>query len=124
MRRLAKRSTLAFVVAAIAALALVQLALGAAGPRASSTTDQVRGKEFSFKLSTRSSRRPGKVRFTFRNVGTVQHDFRINGKQTPLIRPGKSASIVVNFKKPGTYRYICTVPGHAAAGMRGVFTVR
>jgi uncharacterized cupredoxin-like copper-binding protein len=25
---------------------------------------------------------------------------------------------------PGTYRYLCPVPGHARAGMTGVFTVR
>jgi uncharacterized cupredoxin-like copper-binding protein len=23
------------------------------------------------------------------------------------------------FAKPGTYEYLCTVPGHAAAGMKG-----
>jgi plastocyanin len=25
---------------------------------------------------------------------------------------------------PGTYRYLCPVPGHAQQGMAGIFTVR
>ena len=37
---------------------------------------------------------------------------------------GKTARLVVTFKKKGKYTYLCTVPGHAAAGMKGVFTVR
>jgi len=52
------------------------------------------------------------------------HNFKIDGKKTPLLQPGKSAALVVTFKKPGKYSYLCTVPGHAAAGMKGVFTVR
>ena len=51
------------------------------------------------------------------------HDFKINGKQTPLIQPGKTAKLVVTFKKKGTYPYLRTAPGHAEAGMKGVFTV-
>jgi uncharacterized cupredoxin-like copper-binding protein len=30
----------------------------------------------------------------------------------------------VTFAKKGRYPYSCTVPGHAAAGMKGTFTVR
>src|SRR3954451_7617899 len=126
MRRPTMRSMLALVVLVITVLALVQFATAATGSRgrASATADQVRGTEFSFKLSARSVRGPGKVTFNFRNVGAVRHDFKINGKKTSLIGPGKTAKLVVTFKKAGRYRFICTVPGHAAAGMRGVFTVR
>jgi uncharacterized cupredoxin-like copper-binding protein len=52
------------------------------------------------------------------------HDFRINGKKTPLIRPEATARLTVTFRTKGRYPYVCTVPGHAAAGMKGVFTVR
>jgi uncharacterized cupredoxin-like copper-binding protein len=64
------------------------------------------------------------VVFVFKNVGHLVHDFKINGKKTPLLQPGKTAKLVVRFGKPGKYRYLCSVPGHAAAGMQGVFTVR
>ena len=84
----------------------------------------VRGGEFFFRLSKKSIARPGKVTFVFKNIGHVSHDFKISGKRTPLERPGKTARLVVTFKKKGKYTYLCTVPGHAAAGMKGVFTVR
>jgi uncharacterized cupredoxin-like copper-binding protein len=64
------------------------------------------------------------VTFVFKNVGHVLHDFTISGKKTPLIQPGQTARLVVTFKKKGKCPYMCTVPGHAAAGMKGVFTVR
>ena len=85
---------------------------------------QVKGGEFFFRLSTKSTAKPGKVTFVFKNVGHVAHDFKINGKQTALLQPGKTAKLVVTFKKKGKYSYLCTVPGHAEAGMKGVFTVR
>ena len=88
------------------------------------TTVQVKGGEFFFRLSTKAAAKPGTVTFVFTNVGHVQHDFRINGKQTPLTSPGQTARLVVTFKKKGSYAYLCTVPGHAAAGMKGVFAVR
>ena len=94
-------------------------ASGNAGSSASTqgTAIQVKGGEFFFRLPTKSTAKPGKVTFVFKNIGHVTHDFKINGKQTPLIQPGKTAKLVVTFKK-GKYPYLCTVPGHAAAGMK------
>jgi uncharacterized cupredoxin-like copper-binding protein len=40
-----------------------------------------------------------------------------------VLSPGKSATLRVTFLRKGRYPYKCTVPGHAAAGMKGVFTV-
>jgi uncharacterized cupredoxin-like copper-binding protein len=126
MRQFTIRSMFTFAAVAIAALALAQLGSARTDRQATptATTIQVRGGEFFFKLSTKSIRKPGKVTFVFKNVGHVQHDFKINRKSTPLIGPGKTAKLVVTFKKKGKYSYVCTVPGHAAAGMKGVFTVR
>ena len=62
--------------------------------------------------------------FTFTNIGHVAHDFKIDGKVTPLIQPGQTTKLAVTFTKAGTYPYLCTVPGHAEAGMKGSFTVR
>jgi uncharacterized cupredoxin-like copper-binding protein len=116
------------LVAAVATtmLAFTQISSAHAEPRAraAATTIQVTGKEFSFALSAKSIPRPGTVTFNFKNAGTMAHDFRINGKQTPMTRPGKTAKLVVTFKSKGNYHYLCTVPGHAAAGMKGVFPVR
>ena len=126
MKQLTIRSASALAAVAIAALALIPLASARIDRHstATATPDQVKGGEFFFRLAAKSAAKPGKATFVFRNVGHVLHDFRINGKQTPLIAPGKTATLVVTFKKKGKYVFLCTVPGHAAAGMKGVFTVR
>ena len=126
MTRPASRSTVAIAAVALSALALIPPASARVDSQATATatTVQVNGGEFFFKLSTKSAAKPGKVTFALKNVGHVLHDLKINGKTTPLIQPGKTAKLVVTFKKKGTYAFLCTVPGHAAAGMRGVFKVR
>jgi uncharacterized cupredoxin-like copper-binding protein len=107
------------------ALGLVQLASANVPQTAhAAATTQVKGREFRFTLSSKSVAKPGTVTFNFTNTGTVAHDFKIDGKTTPLVQPGHTAKLVVQFKKTGKFSYLCTVPGHAAAGMRGVFTVR
>ena len=126
MRRFTIRSVSVLGAVAIASLTLVQLGSASSDRQASvtATTVTVRGGEFFFKLSTKSIATPRKVTFVFKNVGHVLHDFKIDGKQTSLTQPGRTARLVVTFKKKGPYPYLCTVPGHAQAGMKGVFSVR
>jgi uncharacterized cupredoxin-like copper-binding protein len=87
-------------------------------------TVRVRTGEMFFRLSQRTLPSPGRVTFVVTNGGHVAHDFRINGKKTALIRPHGTARLTVAFRKKGRYPYVCTVAGHAAAGMKGVFRVR
>ena len=117
------RFLLVLATAAIAVLALAGAAQ-ASTTRAAATTTQVKAGEFFFKLSSKSLAKPGKVTFVVKNVGKVDHDFKIDGKRTALLKPGATAKLVVTFKKAGKYQYLCTVFGHAAAGMEGTFTVR
>ena len=125
MSSLPVRSASAITTIVVALLALTPATASvAAGAHARAAKDTVGAKEFSFKLSRHSIRRPGKVAFTVKNNGSIAHNFKINGKSTPNLQPGKTAHLSVSFKKRGRYRYLCTEPGHAAAGMRGVFTVR
>jgi uncharacterized cupredoxin-like copper-binding protein len=82
----------------------------------------VKASEFKFVLSKKTARR-GVVVFKITNVGTIKHDFQIKGRKTRLISHGQSATLRVTFLRKGHYPYKCTVPGHAAAGMKGVFTI-
>jgi uncharacterized cupredoxin-like copper-binding protein len=118
------RPVLVLAAFVIGALAVVPLAPAHTDRQAAAaaTTIQVKGGEFFFRLSSKTAK-PGKATFVFKNIGHVSHDFKINGKRTPLISPGKTAKLVVTLKK-GRHPYLCTVPGHAAAGMKGVFAVR
>ena len=116
------------IIAALVVAALTPAGLASARTdapaAAASTTVSVSGKEFSFHLSKTSIPKPATVTFSFHNAGTMKHDFAIGGKKTPLIGRGKTARLTVTFHKKGRFKYICTVPGHAQAGMKGVFTVR
>ena len=97
--------------------------VGSASPSSASATKVlVAASEFKFVLSKKVVP-AGTVTFVVTNKGHVSHDFKIKGKKTPLLSPGKSATLKVVFTK-GKYPYLCTVPGHAAAGMKGVFTVK
>ena len=107
-------------------LALVPV-IGSAAAAPSSTTAATRVTvnmtDFRFALS-RSSVNKGTVTFRVVNKGKVIHDFKIAGKKTPIFKTGQRGTLRVRFSRPGRYRYICTVPGHVAAGMWGSLRVR
>jgi uncharacterized cupredoxin-like copper-binding protein len=96
-----------------------------ASPKAKSATTKINvaASEFKFGFSKRSIPAAGTVVFTVKNTGKISHNFKIAGKVTPNLLPGKSAKLTVKFTKKGHYAYSCTLPGHAAAGMRGTFSV-
>jgi len=115
------------VLGVLVALALAGLATGVLAASGSPgdrsvTRVTVTATEFRFVLSKRSVS-TGTVVFTVVNAGRLSHDFEIGGKRTPLLAPGKSATLRVTFAKKGRYPFRCTVAGHAAAGMRGVLVV-
>jgi uncharacterized cupredoxin-like copper-binding protein len=120
----------------IIALAAAALAAGGASAQAARQPQQVgvarasaliksvnvTATEFKFVLSTKTAKR-GVVSFRIKNIGKLGHDFSINGRKTRVISPGKSATLRVVFLRKGHYPYTCTVPGHASAGMKGIFTI-
>ena len=118
-------SLAARITSAAALLAVLGVvAAPALGSRthASATAVTVTATEFKFKLS-KTSVPHGSVTFTLVNKGKLAHDFKIGGKKTALVKPGKSAKLTVTLKA-GKLAYLCTVPGHAAAGMKGKLTVK
>ena len=96
-----------------------------ASPQAANATTHitVAASEFKFVFSKRSIPAVGTVIFTVVNKGKISHDFKIAGKKTANLLPGKSAKLTVKFTKKGHYAYLCTLPGHAGAGMKGTFSV-
>jgi uncharacterized cupredoxin-like copper-binding protein len=115
-----KRIVSLVAVFAVAATTLFAVVAYAGSASATATSVSVTSKEFSFKLSRKSAPH-GKVTFKLTNKGSLKHDFQIAGKKTKLLGKNKSDSITVTLKKGKKYTYICTVPGHAAAGMKGSF---
>jgi uncharacterized cupredoxin-like copper-binding protein len=113
------------VAASVALLAaVVVLPAAARSHHAAATVTVTAGKpsEFKFALSVKSVTH-GKVTFHVVNKGKITHNFKIAGKKTPNLASGKSANLTVTLKK-GKIAYECAVPGHAAAGMKGVLVVK
>src|SRR5690242_10494205 len=57
------------------------------------------------------------VQITLNNSGQMQHDWSLNqGAAQPVkivANAGQSASGTFTIQQPGTYTFICSVPGHA-----------
>lgn len=71
--------------------------------------------------------KPGEVTIDFDNPATLEHNVAIerSGEEiatSETIAKGKTS--VSADLAPGAYTFLCTVPGHAEAGMEGVLTVR
>jgi len=82
--------------------------------------------QIAFDTTTLASK-PGKVTIDFDNPSALEHDVAIeqNGKQIAIsetIAKGKTS--VTAELEPGTYTFLCTVPGHAEAGMEGTLTIK
>jgi uncharacterized cupredoxin-like copper-binding protein len=115
------------VLAIVAALASLAWALPAGAHQSTvraTTVTVTAGKpsEFRFTLSKKAAVH-GTVTFKVTNKGSLPHDFKISGHKTKLLSPGQSQSLKITFAKKGSYPYLCTVTGHAAAGMKGTFKV-
>ena len=123
---------------AVAVFALLAVATAQAKPAHVATTVTVtagKPSEFGYTLSTKTFKH-GSVTFNVTDGGTVPHDFKVCsapvkndaastciGHGTKLISPGQSQKLTVTFAKAGSYEYLCTVPGHALAGMKGLLKV-
>jgi uncharacterized cupredoxin-like copper-binding protein len=119
-----KGSTLVVLIAVVSLIAAVS-AFGGKSSTDATTVAVTAGKptEFRFTLSKRTVAK-GITTFKVTNKGAIKHDFKIAGKKTVALATGKTATLRVTFTKAGRYAYLCTLPGHAVAGMKGTLTVK
>ena len=119
-----KGSALVVLIAVVSLVAAVA-AFGGKSSTDATTVAVTAGKpsEFKFTLSKKTVPK-GITTFKVTNKGTIRHDFKIAGKKTVALATGKTATLRVTFKKAGKYAYLCTLPGHAAGGMKGTLTVK
>jgi len=101
---------------------------GTEGAEGSATTLQLAADPSALAFDkTELTAKPGEVTIDFDNPSPIPHNVVIeeDGKELAGFEPiaeGKEA--VSADLKAGTYTFLCTVPGHAEAGMEGTLTVK
>ena len=70
---------------------------------------------------------PGSITVRSLNKSSTGHNIAVEGPGVnaagPVVSNGGVSEVKVTLK-PGTYTFLCTVPGHAAAGMKGALIVK
>jgi len=69
---------------------------------------------------------PGDVTIRITNNGTIAHNFAIPDRSltTGDLLPGESKTVTVKNATEGDLDFICTIPGHADSGMKGMVMVQ
>jgi mono/diheme cytochrome c family protein len=69
----------------------------------------------------------GPLELIMKNLASIQHNIALEGggvnEKGPVVGKGGTSHVSANLKS-GKYTFLCTVPGHAAGGMKGTLTVR
>ncbi len=134
-----------------ALLALFTLALAACGGGASApagggdtsatgpTTLTIKGQDIAFDVNALRANAGNEIIVNFENVGTLEHNWVLlplgmdpltavesdvlPGADAGILQGGESVSFSFSAPPAGVYDYVCTVEGHAVAGMVGKLTV-
>ncbi len=85
----------------------------------------ITGRDFRFEPAEVTVRAGEWVIVEFTNTDTVIHDWMVEGIPNVDVpaRPGQTARLRFVLDTPGTYMVMCSIPGHAEAGMMGTLVV-
>jgi len=124
MRRIA-----IFCVMALAGLGLAVWVQTSAGGQSNGSV-QIVETEMRFSPNRIEARVGQPIRITIVNRGAQRHDLAFPSLEMPnlqgvetLLQPGQSTTLTMTFDHPGAYEFLCTIPGHAEAGMTGAVFV-
>ena len=84
---------------------------------------EVTGFDLGFTPATITVDAPGAYEVTLVNTGTILHDIAFPDGSTIVAKAGETASAVVTVPADGL-SFICSIPGHADAGMKGEISVK
>jgi uncharacterized cupredoxin-like copper-binding protein len=116
------------VAVALAAVALLAGCGGGGGTSQPAGSTKVTMTEYKFDPSDLTVPH-GKAVFFLVNSGTTQHDMAITDSSgnriavSELVSAGDSVVFTVDNIAAGSYKILCTQPGHADLGMKGTLTV-
>jgi nitrite reductase (NO-forming) len=66
---------------------------------------------------------PGKYEFKLDNTGSIPHDLTFADGTKVVANPGETKTEVVNVPAEGI-TFLCSIPGHADAGMKGTVSIK
>ena len=129
-------SKVSALVVACLALGSIAVPSAVASSTLVTTINVTAGKpsEFHFTFSKTTAKR-GIIVFKVVNAGKLSHDFKFcskrtstlatscTGRSTKMLSHGQSTTLRVTVLLKGSYEFLCTVPGHAASGMKGLIKV-
>ena len=78
--------------------------------------------DLGFKPSTLEVSAAGDYEVTLVNTGSAPHDITLPDGQTIAAEAGKTVTATLTIPEGGT-TFLCSIPGHAAAGMTGSFSI-
>ena len=118
-----RRVVLGIVAGAVTALVV---AVGALGGTAAPEPQRVAVgmTEFKFTVAPKTVRKGAVITFAVTNKGGIAHNLKIAAKKTSVIAAGNRGTLKVTFQKAGRFAFLCTLPSHADAGMKGVLIVK
>lgn len=81
-------------------------------------------EEYQFSPASLTVQEGHSIGVTFRNNGTVDHEFSIKDFDFHIhLAPGETGQASFVATEEGTYSFGCYIPGHFEAGMKGTLTV-
>ena len=81
-------------------------------------------QDIRFDVNTLTVKAGQPVVLTYTNEGVIDHSLQIDGVLAEQkVRPGQTQRFEFEIQTPGTYKYLCALPGHEQAGMLGTLTV-
>lgn len=109
------------------------------GPTPVADVHHVKARDLAFDQTQLAVPVGAEVTLNLTNVGALEHNWvlvndavepalatpadAINQAASEILAGGKSTTLTFTAPAAGSYQYICTVPGHALAGMVGTLTV-
>jgi nitrite reductase (NO-forming) len=119
------------LAAAVALVVAIGAVTGAIGNDPSTGSAEIVMEDLRFTPNQLNARVGLPLRVRLTNRGTERHDLNFPSLHMPglegiesIIEPGATRTITLEFDQAGTHTFICSLPGHAAAGMTGAVIVR
>lgn len=130
------------------ALLLFAFALAACGGSETTSTESsagpvtldFQGQDIAFDKTSATANAGQPITVNFSNVGSLEHnwilvspgvdpltatqDDALSGANSEIVAPGATKTFTFTAPPAGDYTFVCTVEGHAAAGMLGTLTVK